>query len=89
MIRFADDFVVLVRGTEAQAHAIKQQTAKFMAEQMRLTLSPDKTAITTLTTGLTYSGSASCGVPGMGTSASPSRSPVTERSARSCTASRR
>ena len=36
MIRFADDFVVLVRGTEAQAHAIKQQTAKFMAEQMRL-----------------------------------------------------
>jgi hypothetical protein len=46
MIRFADDFVVLVRGTEAQAHAIKEQTAKFMAEQMRLTLSPEKTAIT-------------------------------------------
>ena len=46
MIRFADDFVVLVRGTEAQAHTIKEQTAKFMAEQMRLTLSPEKTAIT-------------------------------------------
>src|SRR6266496_2484758 len=46
MIRFADDFVVLVRGTEAQAHAIKEQTAEFMAEQMRLTLSPEKTAIT-------------------------------------------
>jgi RNA-directed DNA polymerase len=46
MIRFADDFVVLVRGTEAQAHAIKTQTAEFMAEQMRLTLSPEKTAIT-------------------------------------------
>ena len=46
MIRFADDFVVLVRGTEAQAHAIKKQTAEFMAEQMRLTLSPEKTAIT-------------------------------------------
>jgi RNA-directed DNA polymerase len=46
MIRYADDFVVLVRGTEAQAHAIKEQTAKFMAEQMRLTLSPEKTAIT-------------------------------------------
>ena len=30
MIRFADDFVVLVRGTEAQAHAIKEQTAEFM-----------------------------------------------------------
>jgi RNA-directed DNA polymerase len=46
MIRYADDFVVLVRGTEAQAHAIKEQTAEFMAEQMRLTLSPEKTAVT-------------------------------------------
>ena len=46
MVRFADDFVVLVRGTEAQAHAIKKQTAEFMAEHMRLTLSPEKTAIT-------------------------------------------
>ena len=46
MVRYADDFVVLVRGTEAQAHAIKQQTAEFMAEQMRLTLSPEKTHIT-------------------------------------------
>src|SRR5213080_943761 len=40
------DFVVLVRGTEAQAQAVKEQTAEFMAEQMRLTLSPEKTAIT-------------------------------------------
>jgi RNA-directed DNA polymerase len=46
MIRFADDFVVLVRGTEAQAHQIKKQTTEFMAEQMRLTLSPEKTHIT-------------------------------------------
>ncbi|MEA2495366.1 MAG: RNA-directed polymerase, partial [Thermoleophilaceae bacterium] len=46
MFRYADDFVVLVRGTEAQAHAIKEHTAEFMREQMRLTLSPEKTAIT-------------------------------------------
>jgi RNA-directed DNA polymerase len=46
MVRYADDFVVLVRGTEAQAHQIKEQTAEFMAEQMRLTLSPEKTHIT-------------------------------------------
>jgi len=46
MVRYADDFVVLVRGTEAHARAIKQQTAEFMAEQMRLTLSPEKTHIT-------------------------------------------
>ncbi len=46
MIRYADDFVVLVRGTKAQAHALKQQTAEFMAEHMRLTLSPEKTHVT-------------------------------------------
>src|SRR3954447_10482432 len=44
MIRYADDFVVLVRGTEAQANAIKEPRAEFMREQMRLTLSPEKTA---------------------------------------------
>ncbi len=46
MVRYADDFVVLVRGTEAQAHALKEQTAKFMREHMRLTLSPEKTRVT-------------------------------------------
>lgn len=46
MIRYADDFVVLVRGTEAQAHAIKERTAEFMREHMRLTLSPEKTSVT-------------------------------------------
>jgi RNA-directed DNA polymerase len=46
MIRYADDFVVLVRGTEAQAHAIKEQTAEFMREHLRLVLSPEKTSVT-------------------------------------------
>jgi RNA-directed DNA polymerase len=62
MIRFADDCVVLVRGTEAQAHAIKKQTAEFMAEQMRLTLAPEKTAITHVDDGFDLLGSASCGL---------------------------
>jgi RNA-directed DNA polymerase len=46
MIRYADDFVVLVRGTEAQAHAIREQTAEFMREHLRLVLSPEKTHVT-------------------------------------------
>jgi RNA-directed DNA polymerase len=46
MIRYADDFVVLVRGSKAQAQALKEQTAEFMREQLRLTLSPEKTHIT-------------------------------------------
>ena len=57
MVRFADDFVVLVRGTEAQAHALKEQTAEFMREQMRLTLSPEKRMSPKSTTALTCSGS--------------------------------
>jgi RNA-directed DNA polymerase len=46
MIRYADDFVILIRGTKAQAQALKERTAEFMREQMRLTLSPEKTHIT-------------------------------------------
>jgi len=42
MVRYADDFVVLVRGTRAQAEALKEQTAKLMSERLRLTLSPEK-----------------------------------------------
>jgi RNA-directed DNA polymerase len=46
MVRYADDFVVLVRGTKAHAQALKEQTAELMREQLRLTLSPEKTRIT-------------------------------------------
>src|SRR3954463_8853520 len=42
----ATHLVVLVRGTQAQAQAINEQTAAFMREQMHLTLSPEKTKIT-------------------------------------------
>ena len=38
--------MVLVHGSEAQAHAIKEQTAAFMKERLRLTLSPEKTCVT-------------------------------------------
>jgi RNA-directed DNA polymerase len=55
-VRYADDFVILVRGTRAQAQALKEQTAEFMAEQMRLTLSPEKTAITHVDDGFDFLG---------------------------------
>ena len=56
LVRYADDFVVLVRGTRAQAEVIKEQTAEFMAEHMRLTLSPEKTRITHVDDGFDYLG---------------------------------
>jgi len=55
-VRYADDFLILVAGTRAQAEAIKEQTAEFMAEQMRLTLSPEKTAITHVNDGFDFLG---------------------------------
>jgi RNA-directed DNA polymerase len=45
-VRYADDFVVMVKGTREQAQAIKEQTAEFMKERLRLTLSPEKTCVT-------------------------------------------
>jgi RNA-directed DNA polymerase len=56
LIRYADDFLVMVAGTRAQAEAIKKQTTEFMAEQMRLTLSPEKTAITHVDDGFDFLG---------------------------------
>jgi RNA-directed DNA polymerase len=48
--------VILVRGTKAQAQALKEQTAGFMREQMRLTLSPEKTHITHVDDGFDFLG---------------------------------
>ena len=56
LVRYADDFLVLVAGTRAQAEAIKQETAEFMTKQMRLTLSPEKTAITHVDDGFDFIG---------------------------------
>src|SRR6266498_3973042 len=56
MIRYADDFVVLVPGTKAQAEAIKKDTVEFMREQMRLMLSPEKTRITHVDDGFDFLG---------------------------------
>jgi RNA-directed DNA polymerase len=56
LVRYADDFLVLVAGSHAQAEAIKEQTAEFMAEQLRLMLSPEKTAITHVDDGFDFLG---------------------------------
>jgi RNA-directed DNA polymerase len=54
MVRYADDFVVLVRATRAQAEAIKKQTAELMSDRLRLTLSPEKTCITHVDEGFDF-----------------------------------
>jgi hypothetical protein len=53
-VRYADDFVVLVTGTEEQACAEKEALASYLGEHLHLTLSTDKTHITALTEGFTF-----------------------------------
>jgi RNA-directed DNA polymerase len=55
-VRYADDFVVLMRGTTEEAETLKQQVATFIREQMKMTLSDDKTLITPATTGFDFLG---------------------------------
>ena len=55
-IRYADDFVVLVNGTEEQARAEKEELAVFLRNEMKLTLSPEKTHVTPLTEGFEFLG---------------------------------
>jgi RNA-directed DNA polymerase len=56
MVRYADDFVVLVRGTRAQAEALKKHTAGLLSDRLRLTLSPEKTRITHVDEGFDFLG---------------------------------
>jgi hypothetical protein len=51
--------VVLVRGTKAQAEALKEQTAELLSDRLRLTLSPEKTRITHVDQGFDFLGCAS------------------------------
>ena len=56
MVRYADDFMVLVHGTRAQAEAIKETAATLLRDQLRLTLSPEKTRITHVDDGFDFLG---------------------------------
>lgn len=55
-IRYADDFVVLVAGTEEDARQEKEELANFLREMLHLELSEKKTLVTPLTEGFTFLG---------------------------------
>lgn len=55
-IRYADDFVVMCNGTKGQAEAMKQKLQKFLAEELKLTLSEEKTRITHIDDGFRFLG---------------------------------
>jgi RNA-directed DNA polymerase len=55
-VRYADDFVVLVSGTQEEAIAEKSALADYLRETTGLELSPEKTKITAMTNGFEFLG---------------------------------
>jgi RNA-directed DNA polymerase len=55
-IRYADDFVVLVNGTQEHAETIKKRLKKYLDEEMAMELSEEKTAITHIEDGFDFLG---------------------------------
>lgn len=56
MVRFADDFVVMVKGTKEHAEEIKQQTAEFISQELKMELSLEKTMVTHISEGFAFLG---------------------------------
>ena len=56
MVRYADDFVLLVVGSRQQAEAERESLTEFLWQDMRLELSPDKTLITRPEDGFIFLG---------------------------------
>lgn len=54
--RFADDFVALINGTKGQAEELKEEISNFLKEDLRITLSQEKTKITHLNDGFEFLG---------------------------------
>jgi RNA-directed DNA polymerase len=55
-VRFADDFVVLVHGTRSDAETIRAQIGEMLAQQLKMTLSVEKTHITHIDDGVVFLG---------------------------------
>jgi RNA-directed DNA polymerase len=54
--RYADDFVVIVKGNKAQAEAIREECRAFLEGRLKLTLNMEKTHITHVDDGFVFLG---------------------------------
>lgn len=54
--RFADDFVLIVKGTKADAEFVRNQCRSFLQEELKLTLNMEKTRITHVNDGFIFLG---------------------------------
>lgn len=56
LVRFADDFVVLVHGTRSDAESLREEIGKVLAERLKMTLSAEKTLVTHIDDGFDFLG---------------------------------
>jgi RNA-directed DNA polymerase len=56
LIRYADDFVLMVKGKRNHADALKEEIATVLASVLKLTLSPTKTLVTHIDDGFDFLG---------------------------------
>jgi RNA-directed DNA polymerase len=56
MVRYADDFVVFSNGSKEETDAFKAELKTWLAEELKLTLSEEKTAVTHYTDGFDFLG---------------------------------
>ncbi len=56
IVRYADDFVIMVAGTEDEAHAERDALARFLEQELRLELSKEKTLVTPVEKGFDFLG---------------------------------
>lgn len=54
--RYADDFVVIVKGSKKEAEAIRDQCQQYLENKLKLTLNMDKTHITHVNDGFVFLG---------------------------------
>jgi group II intron reverse transcriptase/maturase len=54
--RYADDFVLIVKGSKAQAEAIREECQVFLEGTLKLTLNMEKTHVTHVNDGFTFLG---------------------------------
>jgi RNA-directed DNA polymerase len=56
LVRYADDFVVLLAGTRADAEALRDEIGRLLAGELAMTLSADKTLVTHIDDGFDFLG---------------------------------
>jgi RNA-directed DNA polymerase len=56
LVRYADDFVILVRGSREQAEAVRDEAARVLRNELKMELSAEKTLITHVDEGFDFLG---------------------------------